>query len=155
SVLGIAHFTWGTVWALIFIVAGLSIMWGSIEQRKGGGRPSIGETANTMNAIAVFSGVERRINGQDFQFGRVMAIFGGAEIDLRQAGIQQESAELEVNAIFGGAEIRVPDSWQVVSRGQFVFAGFSDKTRDLSDVTIADPNRKTLIVSGMSIFGGV
>jgi predicted membrane protein len=154
STLGIAHFTWGTLWALMFIVAGLSIIWGSIEGRKN--RPAItGETSNTMNAIAVFSGVERRISSQDFQFGRVMAVFGGAEIDMRQAGIQQENAELEVNAIFGGAEIRVPDSWQVVSRGQFVFAGFSDKTRDVSSVDLSSPNRKTLVISGISIFGGV
>jgi predicted membrane protein len=152
--LGIGHFTWGTLWALIFIAVGLSIIWGSIEGRTRR-PPSAGETSNTMNAVAVFSGVERRISSQDFQFGRVMAIFGGAEIDLRQAGIQQETAELEVNAIFGGAEIRVPDSWQVVSRGQFVFAGFSDKTRDVSTVDLSNPNRKTLVISGISLFGGV
>jgi len=152
--LGIGHFTWGTLWALIFIIAGFSIIWSSIEGRAS--RPAnAGETANTMNAVAVFSGVERRISSQDFQFGRVMAVFGGAEIDLRQAGIQQETAELEVNAIFGGAEIRVPDSWQVVSRGQYVFAGFSDKTRDVNPVDLTNPNRKTLVISGISLFGGV
>jgi hypothetical protein len=127
--LGVGHFTWGTLWALIFIVAGFSIIWGSIEGRTTR-PPNTGETSNTMNAVAVFSGVERRISSQDFQFGRVMAIFGGAEI-------------------------RVPDSWQVVSRGQFVFAGFSDKTRDVSTVDLSNPNRKTLIISGISLFGGV
>lgn len=152
--LGIGHFTWGTIWALVFIGAGLTIMWSSLVTRTP--RPvKEGESSNTMNAVAIFGGVERRINTQDFQYGRVVAIFGGAEIDLRQAGIQQESAELEVNAIFGGAEIRVPDSWQVVSRGQFIFGGFSDKTRDVRTDELSNPNRKTLILSGIAAFGGV
>jgi len=152
--LGIGHFTWGTLWALIFIAVGVSIIWSSITGRASR-PPAPGESGNTMNAIAIFSGVERRISSQDFRFGRVMAVFGGAEIDLRQAGIQQETAELEVNAIFGGAEIRVPDSWQVVSRGQYVFAGFSDKTRDVNPVDLSNPSRKTLVISGISLFGGV
>ena len=61
-----------------------------------------------------------------------------------------------VNAIFGGAEIRVPDTWRVEFRGQTLFGGYSDTTRQ---TVSGDPNassvRKTLIITGTTLFGGV
>jgi predicted membrane protein len=127
---GIARFSWGVIWGLVWIAAGVLVLWGSLEARK---RPPSAETGGDvralLNEVAIFGGIERRITTQDFQGGSVTAIFGGVELDMSEANMQKEEATLDVNAVFGGVEIRVPDSWQVVSRGAPIFGGYVDKTR--------------------------
>jgi hypothetical protein len=103
-----------------------------------------------MNAVAVFGGCERRVAIQNFQGGRATALFGGIELDFRDADMESE-AILEVNCIFGGVEIRVPETWHVHSRSLPVFGGYEDKTSQPH----SPGKTKTLIVTGMVIFGGV
>jgi predicted membrane protein len=150
--LNVMHFHWNELWPIVIIAVGGMMIWNSIiGQRRRRDQP---DTANTMNAHAVFSGIERRITAKDFRFGRVSAICGGVELDFRDADIEGDRAELEVNAIFGGAEIRVPDNWRVESQSQVVFGGLSDSTRTAKlpdDAT----GTKTLIISGTVTFGGV
>jgi len=109
-----------------------------------------------MNATAVFGGIERRISVRDFRGGRVSAVFGGIELDFRDADIDGNEAVLEVNAIFGGAEIRVPDNWKVEQRGQTLFGGYTDTTRLSAAAADANaPSKKTLLITGSILFGGV
>jgi predicted membrane protein len=155
--LGIAHFGWADFWPLVVIAAGLLIMWGSIEARK---NPRVvssagGDPRNTLNEAVVFGGLERRITSADFQGGHINAVFGGVEIDLRDAKMQADEATLEINVIFGGVELRVPDSWQVVFRGSPIFGGIEDKTRTPPPNDPANPTGKALILTGAVIFGGV
>jgi predicted membrane protein len=159
--LGIARFTWGEMWALALIVVGLLVMWSSLQARKISATfsGSAGETGTdlrtTLNEVAIFGGVERKISSPDFRGGTVNAIFGGVELDLRDANMQQDEAKLEVNAVFGGVELRVPESWQVVSRGQAIFGGFVDETRNYRPEDPANLPRKALILTGSAVFGGV
>jgi predicted membrane protein len=154
SNLDILRLDWSQLWPIVIILVGGSMIWNSISgQRRRGGSP---DSAATMNAHAVFSGIERRITAKDFRFGRVSAIFGGVELDFREADIEGDTAELEVNAIFGGAEIRVPDNWRVESQSQIFFGGLSDSTRNAKRPDDApSTGNKTLIVSGTVTFGGV
>jgi Cell wall-active antibiotics response 4TMS YvqF/Domain of unknown function (DUF5668) len=98
---------------------------------------------------AVFSHVKSRVTDQNFETIKVVAVFGGFELDLRQAGIRGDHAVVEAEAVFGGIEIIVPEDWEVIPRGTGVFGGFSDETRT--------PERpaKSLIVTGAGVFGGV
>ena len=50
--------------------------------------------------------------------------------------------------------MRVPETWFVAARGQGVFGGFTDSTKYTGP---GDPDKpkKTLIVTGMAVFGGV
>lgn len=99
---------------------------------------------------AVFGGVDRHITAQDFHDAQCTAVFGGCKIDLRDAQIQGREAVLETYAIFGGVEIRVPDDWEVVNRNTTIFGGVADHTRQSS----RGPGTKTLILDGVTIFGG-
>jgi hypothetical protein len=99
--------------------------------------------------VAVFSHMERRVTDQNLEKLKVVAVFGGCEIDLRAAGIRGDQAFLEADAVFGGVEIVVPEDWQVSSRGAGVFGGFTDETQPPANPT------KQLIVSGAGVFGGV
>jgi hypothetical protein len=73
---------------------------------------------------------------------------------MRDADIEGTEAVLHANAIFGGIELRVPETWYVAARGQGVFGGFTDSTR-YSATADPDKPKKTLIVVGMAVFGGV
>ena len=46
--------------------------------------------------------------------GEVIAIFGGYEIDLTEAGMAGDYIEIEAVNIFGGGEIRVPAGWSTL-----------------------------------------
>lgn len=167
--LGFLRFSWSELIAIAMIGVGVLIMWSSIESRTiaarvaaQGDNPAEPANAgvdqaalrNVLNEVAVFGGVERRITTRDFRGGSVNAVFGGVELDLGRADMQQPEVELEINAIFGGVELRVPDTWQVVSRGQAIFGGYDDKT-DHSDVDATGNPKKLLILTGSAIFAGV
>jgi predicted membrane protein len=155
---GIARFSWGVIWGLVWIAVGVIVLWSSLEARKqppaDTGEPNSDVRAR-LNEVAIFGGVERRITTQDFQGGSINAVFGGVEIDMSEASMLKDEAILEVNAIFGGVELRVPDSWQVVSRGAAILGGFVDKTRIRRTDDPANPTRKMLILTGAAVFGGV
>jgi predicted membrane protein len=155
--LGIGKFTWGQLWPLLLIAAGAMAMWSAIQARRMTEKlhDDGGDLRTTLNENAIFGGVEKRLNGKEFRGGQLQSIFGGIEIDLRDADIAESEAVLYANAIFGGIEIRVPDNWFVAARGQGIFGGFSDSTRYNVPVTDTDKPKKTLIVMGMAVFGGV
>jgi predicted membrane protein len=156
--LGIARFSWGVIWGLVWIAVGVLILWSSLEARSrppAGTSEAGGDSRTRLNEMAIFGGVERRITTQDFQGGTINAIFGGVELDLSEAGMQKEEATIEVNAIFGGVEIRVPYEWQVVSRGAPIFGGYVDKTRLRRTEDPANTTPKILVLTGAAVFGGV
>ena len=105
-----------------------------------------------FQANAIFSGFKRKITEGNFLGAHMVAIFGGGELNLRQAGMEGDSAVVYATAIFGGIEIKVPDTWQVTSQGTGIFGGFADETSQPSSST---PGLKRLIVKGEAIFGGV
>jgi predicted membrane protein len=155
--LGIAHFGWADFWPIVLISAGLMVIWNSLRSKTGTTAPPTqgGDPRLTVNGVAIFSGLERRMTTQDFQGGHVTAIFGGIELDLTEANMQADEATLEVNAIFGGAEIRVPDTWQVSYRGGPIFGGVEDKTRIRRSEDMAGSKPKVLHITGLVAFGGL
>lgn len=158
--LGILHLHWEQLWPLAIIGAGAVMIWNSLQaqrRRRAAGSPSsIPDTDSTMNAHAVFGGVERRITMQDFRFGRVSAVFGGVVLDFHDAGIDGDKAEIEVNAVFGGVEIRIPDTWRVEARNQTLFGGYEDSSRtSIRNTDAGVASTKLLILSGSTLFGGI
>ena len=85
------------------------------------------EVGDSLNSFNVFSGSEMASHSSSFEGGRVGAVFGGAEIDLRDA-TPAPGATLDVFTAFGGVEIRVPDGWRVDIGGMPLFGGFENAT---------------------------
>jgi predicted membrane protein len=156
SELGIGHFSWGQFWPLLLIAGGAMAMWSAIQARRLMPTASSDTTdpRDTLEESAIFGGIEKRLNSREFRGGRLQAIFGGIELDLRDADMLGNEAVIHANAIFGGIEMRVPETWFVATRGQGVFGGFSDSTR-FSPPADPEKPKKTLIVLGTSLFGGV
>ncbi len=155
--LGRIGLSWGIIWPILLIFAGLVIIWKKFETPNipgvqgslaSGGR-------DTVNEYAMFGGVERRVTVNNFRGGNVTAIFGGVELDFRSAEIEGEEATLLVEAVFGGIEITVPERWNVSFEVQSIFAGYSDETRPQVPDPVGGPARKTLVIQGRAVFGGI
>lgn len=151
--LNIAHVRWGELWPLLIIGAGLSIVWRTLDSRRN--PAGTGDPRTTLNEMAIFGGVVRRITTKNFQGGKIHATFGGVEIDLRDADMEADEAVLEINAVFGGVEITVPTNWVVSSRGQGIFGGYEDSTHLRQPENVTGMRQKTLLIQGVAVFGGV
>jgi hypothetical protein len=154
--LGYLYFTWREMWPLLLIGLGVMMLfervgWSWTSRLTWPPRAMSG--TNVLIETALFSGGKRRLVVSDFRGGKVDAVFGGFEIDLRSCDIAGDSAVLEINAVFGGVEMRVPESWNVVCKGAGVFGAFSDETRHPN--LAQAPNPKQLILKGAAVFGGV
>lgn len=123
---------------------------GDTPSAGGSGGPTPGNEA-TLDGVAVLGGVQRRITAQDFRGGRVVAFFGGFNLDLTRANIAGDAAVLDLSALFGGGEVRVPDTWIIDMQGQALLGGYSDETHQQAPA----PGAKRLIVQGTAVFGGV
>lgn len=157
--LGIWHVSWGMIWPLALVGVGISMLLHGLERKnlpeKSPPWASIGtSSADTLREWATFSGIKRRLHTQDFQGGEMIAVFGGIEVDLREANMPPgKEVVVDANATFGGIELRVPYSWQVVMRGMGIFGGYEDKTvppRPTEGVTAP-----RLLITGYAVFGGV
>jgi predicted membrane protein len=155
--LHLTHLSWNAIWPLLLIFAGMQIIWSRFGRPGFRGMPDTVASGgtNTLNEYALFGGVERRVNVNNFRGGSITAIFGGVEVDFRSADIEGEEASIFVEAIFGGVEITVPERWIVIFQGQSVFAGYSDETRQPLPDAPGAPPRKTLVLHGRAVFGGI
>ena len=144
------HVTLWQLWPLALIAFGGIMLWGALEGKPLTGKWSI-DTCR-ISQYAVFGGGKRKLTG-DFKGGDVFALFGGYEVDLRNASMEAEEAVINANAMFGGIEIRVPESWQAIMQVTGIFGGHEDKTHQPDPRLV--PNPKRLIVRGATMFGGM
>jgi hypothetical protein len=107
------------------------------------------DSGESISAVAVLAGIERRVTSPAFQGGELTAVLGGGQIDMREAIPAGGQAVIDVFAVMGGLEIRVPDSWVVEVRATPVLGSIRDTRPPAS---VAGPR---LIVRGMVFLGGV
>lgn len=104
----------------------------------------------TINSFNIFSGSTLSSDSQQFQGGRIGAIFGGAEIDLRHAALAPD-ASFDVFAAFGGVEISVPRGWRVDIKGLPIFGGYENATNKEG----LAPDAPYLRIDATVLFGGL
>jgi len=148
--LGRPQFSFHRIWPFALIALGIFVVWSAIQDRQ----PGTVSSDASLDSVNIFGGGQYRIGSKNFRGGRILAICGGFELDLRQADIEGEEAVIEVNALFGGGEIRVPETWHVVVSGMGIFGGYGDETHP-PVANPAAPAAKTLILKGVAMFGGV
>lgn len=147
------------VFPVILIFAGISFLFRARSGNPGfaGAQPwPTGPSSlnpNVLNEVAVFGGIQRRVDTQDFEGGELSAVFGGIELDLRGANTKKDEIVIEANAVFGGIELRLPDRWRITVRGSGIFGGYEDCTHPPTGG--ADEKRPHLIVAGSAVLGGV
>lgn len=102
------------------------------------------------NMIAVFGGVTRKGKWRIRRQTRAYALFGGIDLDLRNATFEAPVVEISGIWCFGGLDIKVPAGLEVRDQTAGIFGG-----TDVSNLGDPIPGAPVLVIKGMSIFGGV
>ncbi len=159
---GLLKIRWEMIWPVVIIAVGVFMISQSVGRRTNpdGSRCiswfegwNVATEDADINALAIFSGFKRRVTLKNFKGGRMLAIFGGYQLDLRQADIDGNEAVIDASSIFGGGEIRVPEHWIIVMEGSGIFGGYTDDTHQ--DQLESSPTAKRLIIRGVAVFGGM
>ena len=106
-----------------------------------------------MKNIAVFGGA--KMGQASWRPGKKVssiAIFGGSEVDFRQAELEESVTEVTTFSLFGAHKIIVPKDIQVNLSGFSLFGAKEDKRFQAKETPTA--SNKTIHVSAISIFGG-
>ena len=139
---------------LVLIVAGLAML---MKRKSFSARQiNVPEDENVndyINDVSIFGGAEKKIHSKNFKGGKLTAIFGGAEFDLRTCELASGINAIDMVCIFGGTTLRVPEDWVVVNDVTAIFGGFSDE-RTLNEDTTSKNPEKVLYLKGLVLFGG-
>jgi hypothetical protein len=111
----------------------------------------VGGKPTTWVAKAVFGGIARRGQWVVPSELRVKAVFGGAELDLREARLETDDVVMHVKAVFGGVSIILPDDVIAVVEGTGMFGGFDDQAATRQP----PPGSPVVRITGKAVFGGV
>ncbi len=135
---------------MLVVAVGILIVIKALKQNRGV-PPELARSEDFLQGTAIFGGFKRHVLTQVFKGGELTAIFGGYEVDLRQAALESGQARIDVFVLFGGGEIRVPEGWEIANRATAIAGALNDSTHH-------GPNppegRPRLIITGLILFGG-
>jgi len=103
-----------------------------------------------IDLVAIFEGKRLVSEANPFYGGKIMAMFGGVLLDLRQSTPAPTGIHLDLAVMMGGVSLVVPEGWRVKYEGKVVLGGWSDDTR-----TTADDDVTNVIVTGFVVMGGL
>ena len=135
---------WKLFWPVVLIAVGLMMVFsiGSANRKR-----AEESGTNDNEKVAIFYGEESRVKG-DYTGGSATAIFGGVELDLRQAKIK-DGAVIDVFTFCGGVNINMPDDVIVKNEVHGILGGSEDKTVSKSSA------KKTIYLRGECVLGGL
>jgi hypothetical protein len=107
-------------------------------------------TRQSANIVAIFSGAERKRRWLVEPHTNVFTVFGGVELDFRQAVLTQREVTLNITCVFGGVDIKVPPGVRVIDSGAAVFGA-----RQLPGDDPLEPDAPVIRLSGLTLFGGI
>jgi hypothetical protein len=107
--------------------------------------------SETSRTVAVFSGNRRAGVWHPARVNQVIAVFGGAEIDMRGVELPPGETEIRVFCMFGGIEITVAPGTRVHLECTAIFGGAEQEDASAEP----EPGAPVLRVTGMVFFGGV
>ncbi|MDQ1714714.1 MAG: hypothetical protein QOC60_659 [Frankiaceae bacterium] len=99
-------------------------------------------------AVAIFGGIERKGSWSVPGHLQLVAVMGGAEIDLTDAVFERPRTTINVVAIMGGVEITAPAHVRVQSDVMAILGGCSNRADD-------GAGQYVVHVTGIAIMGGV
>jgi hypothetical protein len=110
----------------------------------------IAQRANQL-LVAVMGGVVRRGRWTPAKHTVVLAFWGGADLDFREADLPPGVTEVTVIAVMGGCEIKVPPGLNVETGGIAIMGGFEHSGSSHAP----SPDEPTLRINGLAVMGGV
>ncbi len=147
-------------WPLILIAIGIAVLLRQRDHHILGKSqeplniPPEENSIHTFDDFVIFGGREVFVNSQNLAGGKATSIFGGIEFDLRRASLQPGGAMIDCVSVFGGCGFKIPMDWNVRNEVTTIFGAFTDKRGETYNERYYDPS-KTLVIKGVSIFGGI
>ena len=162
----------GRYWPVILIVVGAVILIKSFRSRgRSASAASLDAERDSPNSVSVF-GAERKvaptdqdsinlvsvmgsasqkITSPEFRGGRATAVMGEANIDLREALIQEKPAVLELSIVMGEIKLRVPGDWNIRVDDDTIMGELKDERvrRETGD------GQTDLVVKGSVVMGSL
>lgn len=126
---------------VVVLAIGVSLLVGAVRV----GRPVATDGTKTF---ALFGGNEVRLGAEPFTGGQASAMFGGADLDLRDA-VVEDGAVIDVFTFAGGIDLKVPEDVRVVNQVTALLGGVGDKTKT------TDPQGPRLYLRGQVLLGGI
>jgi hypothetical protein len=109
-----------------------------------------GQSPDSDKMIAIFGGATRTGKWRVRKNIQALALFGGIDLDLRDAVFEAPVVEISGFWCFGGLDIKVPEGIEVRDQTAGIFGG-----TDVSNIGDPAPGAPTLVIKGLSLFGGV
>ena len=103
--------------------------------------------SNKEEFYATFSGQKLNFAGDDFNGVSLNAIFGGIDLDLKNANIVEDKI-INATSVFGGINILVPENINIQVKSTSIFGGVNNKTKNKEE-------QPTIYVKAFCLFGGV
>lgn len=103
-----------------------------------------------VDMVAIFGGEDLASAADPFYGGKILTMFGGTRLDLRNAQPAPTGIYLDIAVIAGGLELIIPQGWRVEFSGRVIAGGFDDIT-----ATDANPAAIRVHVGGFVVAGGV
>ena len=146
---------WKVILAVFLVAVGLSIIIKSIFHNKNDQEVTkkveeATKDGKTMDSqMAIFSGSDRTYKDETFQGSNLVAVFGGAKLNLKHAKFDQDTV-IKAFTLFGGIDIIVPSDVKVKLKSGFIFGGFSDDRKNPTE-----KSKYTIYIDAAGGFGGI
>ena len=142
---------WSLLWKLIlpiiFVAIGLSFIF-SRKNKIDDLDISSKKKDNDNEYIAVFSGRDIVFENKKFAGASCISVFGGIDLDLRDAKIKEDIV-IDCVSVFGGIDIKTPKNVSIKTDGVPILGGVLDKTVGRGDKS------PTIYINYVCVFGGV
>lgn len=109
-----------------------------------------GPSGEIDRMVGVFGGAERKGKWRIRSHTQAYALFGGVDLDLREAVFESQVVEISGVWCFGGLDIKVPAGVEVRDQTSGIFGG-----TDIRDLGEPQPGAPVIVLKGVSLFGGV
>lgn len=142
------------LWPLVLLVIGVRMLLGARGSRPRRSMVTDGATrrgSDHLGATYAFSSGTERVTSRSFSGGNATAVFGSAQIDLRQASPTSGGATVDLTVLFGSVEIRVPESWEVDVQTAHFLGGLEDKRIRSAPAGTGEQ----LTITGICMFGSI
>ncbi|MFY0626054.1 MAG: hypothetical protein JXR07_07160 [Reichenbachiella sp.] len=132
-------------WPIILIAIGLGFFMRSRVVQNSD------DDADDIDDVAILAGSHKKINNKQFSGGRLSAVMGGIELDLRQASLHNGKATIDSFTVMGGVKLFVPDDWVINFEATNILGGFKDKRAHKPTEYFGN----VLTIKGLIVMGGV
>jgi hypothetical protein len=121
--------------------------------RPAAASPDVVPGVDKESHFAILSGLSRKGVWVVPKHMTILAMMGGAELDLRRAKFAAQEVVITINAFMGGAQVIVGPSTRVQMEGTGIMGGYSGPS-GLVDATL-DESSPVVRIKGVAIWGGV